>query len=99
MLAEARRTPDPENDGTANWSLMTLCRALAPDGLSHVSIYTIGQVLHASSYRWLASRTWCETGRAVRKRRHGSGHGPECRSQKNLIERAYREGERLGLAM
>jgi transposase len=74
ILAEARRTPDPEHDGTANWSLMTLRRALrrAPDGLPRVSTYTIGQVLHASGYRWLASRTWCETGRAVRKRRAGT---------------------------
>lgn len=74
ILAEARRTPDPELDGTASWSLMTLRRALrsAPDGLPHVSTYTIGQVLHASGYRWLASRTWCETGRAVRKRRAGT---------------------------
>jgi hypothetical protein len=74
ILAEARRTPDPELDGTASWSLMTLRRALrsAPDGLFHVSTYTIGQVLHASGYRWLASRTWCETGRAVRKRRAGT---------------------------
>jgi transposase len=39
ILAEARRTPDPELDGTANWSLMTLRRALrrAPDGLCPVS--------------------------------------------------------------
>ena len=74
ILAEARRTPDPEHDGTASWSLMTLRRALrrAPDGLPHVSTYTVGQVLHASGYRWLAARSWCETGRAVRKRRAGT---------------------------
>jgi transposase len=74
ILAEARRAPDPELDGTASWSLMTLRRALrrAPDGLPHVSTYTIGQVLHASGYRWLAARSWCETGRAVRKRRAGT---------------------------
>lgn len=74
ILAEARRTPDPEHDGTASWSLMTLRRALrrAPDGLPRVSTYTIGQVLHASGYRWLAARSWCETGRAVRKRRAGT---------------------------
>ena len=74
ILTEARRTPNPEKDGTASWSLMTLRRALrrAPDGLPHVSTYTIGQVLHASGYRWLAARSWCETGRAVRKRRAGT---------------------------
>lgn len=74
ILAEARRAPSPEHDGTASWSLMTLRRALrrAPDGLPHVSTYTIGQVLHEAGYRWLAARTWCETGRVVRKRRAGT---------------------------
>ena len=74
ILAEARRTPTPEQDGTASWSLMTLRRALrrAPDGLPAVSTYMIGQVLHAAGYRWLATRSWCETGRAVRKRRAGT---------------------------
>lgn len=73
ILAEARRTPDPEQDGTAVWSLMTLRRALrkAPDGLPHVSTYTIGQVLHTAGFRWLNARSWCETGKAVRKRRSG----------------------------
>ena len=53
---------------------MTLRRALrrAPDGLPHVSTYTIGQVLHASGYRWLAARSWCETGKALRKCRAGT---------------------------
>lgn len=74
ILTEAKRTPNPEQDGTASWSLMTLRRALrrAPDGLPDVSTYTIGQVLHASGYRWLAARSWCETGKAVRKRRAGT---------------------------
>lgn len=73
ILTEARRKPDPAQDGTATWSLMTLRRALrnAPDGLPHVSTYTIGQVLHAAGFRWLAARSWCETGKAVRKRRSG----------------------------
>lgn len=74
ILTEARRTPDRQQDGTATWSLMTLRRALrqAPDGLPHVSTYTIGRVLHATGFRWLAARSWCETGKAVRKRRSGT---------------------------
>jgi hypothetical protein len=74
ILAQARRAPDPEQDGTANWSLMTLRRTLrrASDGLPQVSTYTIGQVLHAAGFRWLAARSWCETGKAVRKRRSGT---------------------------
>ncbi len=74
ILAEARRPPDPARDGTATWSLMTLRDALrrAPDGLPHVSTYTISQVLHAAGFRWLAARSWCDTGKAVRKRRSGT---------------------------
>ena len=95
ILAEARRTPNPEQDGTASWSLMTLRRALrrAPDGLPAVSTYTIGQVLHASGYRWLAVRSWCETGKVVRRRRAGTVKvtDPDAEVKKNLIERAYPE--------
>jgi transposase len=74
ILAEARRTPDPQRDATATWSLMTLRDALrrAPDGLPHISTYTIGQVLHAAGFRWVAARTWCDTGTAVRRRRSGT---------------------------
>lgn len=74
ILAEARRTPDPQRDGTATWSLVTLRNALrrASDGLPHVSTYTIGQVLHAAGLRWVAARTWCDTGKAVRRRRSGT---------------------------
>lgn len=74
ILAEARRTPDPQRDGSATWSLMTLRNALrrAPDGLPHVSTYTIGQVLHTAGFRWVAARSWCATGKAVRLRRSGT---------------------------
>jgi hypothetical protein len=39
ILKEFRRKPEPETDGTATWSLKTLCAALrkAPDGLAEVS--------------------------------------------------------------
>lgn len=74
ILAEARRPPDPQQDGTATWSLMTLRNALrrAPDGLPHVSTYTIAQVLHAAGFRWVAVRSWCDTGKGVRVRRCGT---------------------------
>src|SRR5882724_5219928 len=50
IVAEAARTPAPEGDGTATWSLSTLRRSLrgAPDGLPKVSTYTIRRVLHES---------------------------------------------------
>jgi transposase len=73
ILREARRTPDRERDGTATWSLTTLQRALrqAPDGLRHVSTYTIWLVLHEANFHWQASQTWCETGKVKRKRKAG----------------------------
>jgi transposase len=74
ILTEARRTPDRERDGTATWSLTTLQRALrtAPDGLSHVSTYTIWLVLCDAGFSWQATRTWCETGKVKRKRKAGT---------------------------
>lgn len=74
ILAEFRRTPDRETDGTATWSLITLQRALrtAPDGLPAVSTWTIFQVLHRAGYTCQNHRTWCETGTVVRKRKAGN---------------------------
>jgi transposase len=74
ILTEARRTPDRERDGTATWSLTTLQRALrtAPDGLPHVSTYTIWLVLRDAGFSWQATRTWCETGKVKRKRKAGT---------------------------
>jgi transposase len=73
ILTEARRRPDREREGTATWSLNSLQRALraAPDGLPHVSTYTIWQVLRGAGFSWQASRTWCETGKVKRKRKTG----------------------------
>lgn len=71
VLAEAARPPDRARDGTASWSLNTLRAALrrAPDGLPGISTYTIGRTLHAAGLSWQKSRTWCETGVVVRKRK------------------------------
>jgi transposase len=73
ILAEVRRPPDRERDGTATWSLSTLQRALprAGDGLARVSTYTIWKTLHAAGLSWQHSRTWCETGVVLRKRKQG----------------------------
>lgn len=74
ILAEVSRAPDPEQDGTATWSLMTLRKALrsAPDGLPEVSADTIRTVLHEAGYHWQQSRSWCKTGQVVRKRKSGT---------------------------
>ena len=73
ILKELARTPAPETDGTATWSLSTLQKALrqAPDGLPNVSTYTIWQVLHEAGQSHLQSRTWCPTGTVLRKRKDG----------------------------
>jgi transposase len=73
ILQEFRRKPEPAKDATATWSLKTLCAALrkAPDGLAEVSEDTIRTVLLENGYSWQQSRSWCETGTAVRKRKRG----------------------------
>ncbi len=73
ILTEARRQPDPATDGTATWSLKTLCQALrkAPDGLPEVSEDTIRSVLRAAGFSWQRSRSWCATGQVMRKRKSG----------------------------
>ena len=86
ILAEFRRPPHRERDGTATWSLNTLQRALrrAPDGLPKVSTYTIWAVLHDAGVSWQKDRTWCETGMAVRKRKRGEVkvHDPDASPKK-----------------
>jgi transposase len=73
IAAEARREPTPEADGTATWSLSALRRTLraAPDGLPKVSTYTIRLVLRESGASYQRTRTWCPTGKALRRRKAG----------------------------
>jgi transposase len=72
ILREVQRVPDREQDRTATWSLLTLRTALrkAPDGLPTVSTYTLWHVLREAGWTWQRSRTWCETGQVLRKRKH-----------------------------
>lgn len=74
ILQEIRRKPTCEQDGTATWSLSTLQRCLreADDGLATVSEFTIRKVLLEAGYSWQGSRTWCQTGQAVRQRKTGT---------------------------
>jgi transposase len=73
VLAEVRRAPDRERDGTATWSLSTLQRALrqGEEGLPQISTYTIHEILQDAGWSWQASRSWCETGQVIRKRKSG----------------------------
>ncbi len=73
ILDCARRAPDPVRDGTATWSLVTLQRALRCDpALSQISTYTIWAVLHEAGFRWILNRSWCESGKARRRRKRGT---------------------------
>jgi transposase len=73
ILRESRRKPTPEVDGTATWSLSLLRQALqkAPDGLPEVSEDTIRTVLLEAGFSWQKTRSWCETGQVVRRRKRG----------------------------
>ena len=74
ILREVQRQPTCKQDGTAKWSLSMLQRCLreADDGLPTVSEFTIRKVLLEAGYAWQASRSWCQTGQVVRKRKAGS---------------------------
>ena len=74
ILREVQRIPSCEGDGTASWSLRTLQCALreASDGLPRVSEDTIRKVLLEAGYTWQTSRSWCQTGQVVRKRKAGA---------------------------
>lgn len=71
ILSEFQRTPDRERDGTATWSLSTLQRALRQKGLSRISEYTILCTLNEAGYTYQEDRTWCHTGRVLRRRKSG----------------------------
>jgi transposase len=74
ILSELERTPTPEADGTATWSLSTLRTALrsAADGLPKISTYTLWRVLHEAGYSHQHTRSWCPTGTALRRRKTGA---------------------------
>ncbi len=73
IVREFQRIPDRLEDATATWSLVTLQRALrrAPDGLPHVSTYVIWQTLHQAGLSWQLDRSWCDTGKVIRRRKSG----------------------------
>jgi transposase len=104
ILQEARRTPDRKEDATATWSLTLLRRALraAADGLPKVSTFTILHTLHEAGYSWQKSRTWCHTGRTLKKGKDGTvyqSEDPYTQEKQTVIERAYVLAERLGLPL
>jgi transposase len=74
ILEVAQQTPELSIDGVSQWSLSVLQQRLrgeASGEFTSVSTYTIWQVLHQAGYSWQKSRSWCETGTALRRRKSG----------------------------
>jgi transposase len=70
ILETWQRQPNCEEDGTATWSLSTLRDALHKQGLK-VGRTTLYEVLREAGLSWQRSRSWCETGVALRKCKAG----------------------------
>jgi transposase len=74
ILEVVQHPPDLAIDGVSQWSLSSLQRHLRADAngeFTKVSTYTLWQVLHQADYSWQQSRSWCETGSALRRRKSG----------------------------
>jgi transposase len=71
VVATAQRQPDRKVDGTADWSLKTLERALRREGLPRLGATTVRRVLVAAGSSYQRTRTWCPTGTAQRVRKAG----------------------------
>jgi transposase len=101
ILEELRSAPDREQDQSATWSLKLLQRALRRGGLPHIGASTIRRVLHEAGYVFGRSRTWCQTGTAVRVRKAGvvTVHDPQAQEKQRLIELAYRIAEAAGIEL
>ena len=101
ILEELRSAPDREQDQSASWSLALLERALRRSGLPAIGASTIRRVLHEAGYCFGRSRTWCQTGTAVRVRKAGvvTVHDPQAQEKQRLIELAYRIAEAAGVEL
>jgi transposase len=91
ILAEARRQPDAERDGSATWSLTLLQRALRtkdPLRFGRVSTYTIRAMVQGAGCRRGRSRRWCETGGMLRKRKRGAVWVTDPETEAKKVDRA-----------
>lgn len=70
ILTVFRRTPVLETDGTGVWSVSTLRKALAREGVA-ISGYSLWTLLRQEGYTFQKDRSWCSTGEAMRKRQRG----------------------------
>jgi transposase len=70
IMQEVRRTPDLAQDGTTQWTISTLQKALrtAPDGFPTISTWTIFHALREAGWSCQKDGSWCEAGQVERKR-------------------------------
>ena len=71
ILATLESEPSRNQDGSASWSLSLLQQLLRATSLPRVGASTIGRTLHQAGYVYGQSRTWCQTGTVLRKRKAG----------------------------
>src|SRR3954462_9380497 len=57
-------------DGLPRVSTFTIWRTLHAAGLPRGGTFTLGRTRHAAGLSWQRSRTWCDTGVVMRKRKH-----------------------------
>ena len=97
ILAEWARTPERETGRHGHLVVEPAAESLAP-GSGRPAAGEHGsrsaRTLHEAGLSWQKSRTWCETGVALRNRKHGVVRvsDPGCAGQKKLIEQAYTLG-------
>lgn len=75
ILEVAQQSPELSIDGVSQWSLSVLQRRLRTQEsgeFASISTHTIWQVLHQAGYSWQKSRSWCQTGTAMRRRKSGA---------------------------
>jgi hypothetical protein len=71
ILAVLTSEPVRNVDGSATWSLSLLEEKLREISLPQIGASTISRTLHQTGYVFGRSRTWCQTGSVLRKRKEG----------------------------
>lgn len=84
VVETLKSEPVRKVDASATWSLSLLEHNLRETGLPKVGASTIGRVLHQAGYVYGQSRTWCQTGTVLRKRKEGvvRVHDPKTEGKK-----------------
>ncbi len=84
VVETLKSEPVRQVDASATWSLSLLQHKLRETGLPKVGASTIGRVLHQAGYVYGQSRTWCQTGTVLRKRKEGlvRVHDPKTEEKK-----------------